>query len=173
MTRRHLVLSALRDEATFTVDDPRFSTARVVGPSMLSRDGAEHARHREPFARPWRKAAICEGFEAWVREEAQRLVTGIASFGAAELRTALSDPLAAAAMRRALALEYRSVAGVLSWSRDIVGAVSAVSAGNPCPRPARTRTPGCATRSGTRSVETAGDILGCRPLEADGLAAQP
>ena len=133
VTRRDLVLSVLRDDATFTVDDPRFSTARVVGPSMLSRDGAEHVRHREPFARPWRKAAVREGFEAWVREEAERLVSGIARSGTAELRTALAGPLAAAAMRRALALEHLSVAGVLRWYRDIVGAVSAVSAGESLP----------------------------------------
>ena len=42
-------VEVLRDPATFTVDDPRFSTARVVGPSMLSIDGAEHTRHRDPF----------------------------------------------------------------------------------------------------------------------------
>ena len=35
VTRRDLVLQAMRDPATFTVDDPRFSTARVVGPSMI------------------------------------------------------------------------------------------------------------------------------------------
>ena len=43
---RALALAVLRDDATFTVDDPRFSTAVVVGPSMLSTDGAEHDRHR-------------------------------------------------------------------------------------------------------------------------------
>ena len=42
VTRRDLVLQAMRDPATFTVDDPRFSTAQVVGPSMLSLDGGEH-----------------------------------------------------------------------------------------------------------------------------------
>ena len=44
----------MRDAATFTVDDPRFSTAQVIGPSMLSLDGAEHARHRAPFVAPFR-----------------------------------------------------------------------------------------------------------------------
>ena len=39
---------------TFTVDDPRFSTAQVVGPSMLSLDGDEHRRHRDPFAEAFR-----------------------------------------------------------------------------------------------------------------------
>ena len=42
-------VAVMRDSRAFTVDDPRFSTARVVGPSMLSLDGAAHARHRAPF----------------------------------------------------------------------------------------------------------------------------
>ena len=39
---RATALEVLRDDATFTVDDPRFSTAQVVGRSMLSTDGDEH-----------------------------------------------------------------------------------------------------------------------------------
>ena len=54
VTRYDLALEVLRDSRTFTVDDPRFSTAKVVGPSMLSLDGAPHARHRAPFIRPFR-----------------------------------------------------------------------------------------------------------------------
>ena len=52
VTRRDLTLQAMRDPDTFTVDDPRFSTAQVVGPSMLSLDGLEtdgtaiHSRDR-------------------------------------------------------------------------------------------------------------------------------
>jgi len=45
VTGYHAAVSVLRDARTFTVDDPRFSTAKVVGPSMLSLDGAQHARH--------------------------------------------------------------------------------------------------------------------------------
>ena len=44
VTRRDLALEAMRDSEAFTVDDPRFSTGQVVGPSMLSRDGAEHVQ---------------------------------------------------------------------------------------------------------------------------------
>ena len=43
----------LRKPAVFTVDDPRFSTAQVVGPSMLSLDGAAHSAHRGPFESPF------------------------------------------------------------------------------------------------------------------------
>jgi cytochrome P450 len=74
VTRRDLALKAMRDSGTFTVDDPRFSTARVVGPSMLSRDGAEHGRHREPFARPFRLDAVRERFTTLVETETERLI---------------------------------------------------------------------------------------------------
>ena len=51
VTRHDLAVAVMRDSAAFTVDDPRFSTARVVGPSMLSLDGAAHGRHRAPLPR--------------------------------------------------------------------------------------------------------------------------
>ena len=60
VTRHDLVLEAMRDPARFTVDDPRFSTAQVIGPSMLSLDGDEHVRHRAPFTAPFRPAAVRE-----------------------------------------------------------------------------------------------------------------
>jgi cytochrome P450 len=47
-----VALQVMRDARTFTVEDHRFSTGQVVGPSMLTRDGAEHRRPRDPFARP-------------------------------------------------------------------------------------------------------------------------
>ena len=69
VTRRDLVLEVMRDAGRYTVDDPRFSTAQVVGPSMLSLDGEEHRRHRDPFARPFRLQAVHERFTAFVRHE--------------------------------------------------------------------------------------------------------
>ena len=38
VTRRDLGLQVVRDPVTFTVDDPRFSTSRVVGRSMRSEE---------------------------------------------------------------------------------------------------------------------------------------
>ena len=54
VTRRDLAMEVLRDPDAFTVDDPRFSTGRVVGPSMLTLDGDAHVRHRAAFAAPFR-----------------------------------------------------------------------------------------------------------------------
>src|SRR3954453_908450 len=69
VTRRDLAMQVMRDPKAFTVDDPRFSTGQVVGPSMLTLDGAEHRRHREPFAGPFRHAAVHARFAELVTGE--------------------------------------------------------------------------------------------------------
>ncbi|MFE9099388.1 cytochrome P450 [Actinomadura geliboluensis] len=133
VTSRELALRVLRDAATFTVDDPRFSTAQVVGPSMLSLDGPAHTRHRDPFARPFRPARTRERFTAFVEAEAARLVDGLAPDGRAELRGALAGPLAVAVVTEALGLEGVDAATVRSWYGAFVDAVSAITAGGTAP----------------------------------------
>jgi cytochrome P450 len=128
-------LRVLSDPATFTVDDPRFTTARVTGPSMLSVDGTGHARHRAPFARAFRPAELSERLAGFTQAEAARLTEAIRPAGQAELRTAVAGPLAAAVMAEALGLGSVGVtpATVLSWYRDIVAAVAALPAATPGP----------------------------------------
>jgi cytochrome P450 len=130
VTRRDLALRVLRDSRVFTVDDPRFSTARVVGPSMLSLDGAEHARHRDPFIDAFRIGAVRARLEAFVEAEADRLVAGLAADGGAELRRSLAGPLAVAVVAEVLGLGETDPRVVLSWYDEIVGAVADL-AGDP------------------------------------------
>lgn len=134
VTSRDLALRVLRDSATFTVDDPRFTTARVIGPSMLSLDGAEHKRHRDPFAEAFRRTGTQAPMEQFVEAEAGWLVAALAPAGRAELRRGLAGPLAVAVVARALGLGQTDPAQVLAWYDAIVGAVSAL-AGQPAGRP--------------------------------------
>jgi cytochrome P450 len=131
ITRRDLALEAMRDAETFTVDDPRFSTGRVVGPSMLTLDGAEHARHRDPFARPFRLAAVRERFSGLVEAETRRLLDALEPAGRGELRRGFAGPLAASAVTFALGLDDADTGAVLGWYDGIVGAVTEVTAGKP------------------------------------------
>jgi hypothetical protein len=131
VTRRDLALAAMRDAETFTVDDPRFSTGRVVGPSMLTLDGAEHARHRDPFARPFRLAAVRERFSELVGAETERLLDALEPAGGGELRRQLAGPLAATVVTFALGLGDTDTDAVLAWYDGIVAAVTEVTAGNP------------------------------------------
>ncbi|TDD76770.1 cytochrome P450 [Actinomadura rubrisoli] len=133
VTSRDLAVRVMRDAASFTVDDPRFSTAQVVGPSMLSLDGPVHTRHRDPFARPFRPARTRERFTAFVEAEVDRLVGGLAPAGRAELRGDLAGPLAVAVVAEALGLEGADAATIRSWYGAFVDAVSAITAGGTPP----------------------------------------
>jgi cytochrome P450 len=128
VTGYDLAVEVLRDARTFTVDDPRFSTAKVVGPSMLSLDGAQHARHRAPFTRPFRSEEIHARLGSFTRAEARRLVSVIGPDGEAELRRAVAGPLAVAVMAEALGLGRTDPAQILAWYDGIVAAVQAEAA---------------------------------------------
>jgi cytochrome P450 len=131
VTRRDLALAVMRDSAAFTVDDPRFSTARIVGPSMLSLDGPEHDRHRRPFAAPFSQAAVHEQLEAFATGEADRLVSVMRPAGRGDLSRSLAAPLAVAVVARALGLGHVEPGTILSWYDAIVGAVSQLAAADP------------------------------------------
>ena len=129
VTRRDLVLQAMRDADRFTVDDPRFSTAQVVGPSMLSLDGARHRRQRDPFAAAFRLDAVRSRFTAIVGEEVDRLLDLIAPRGAADLRRDIAGPLSVVTMVHALGLEEIDPRVALGWYADIVSEVTAITEG--------------------------------------------
>jgi cytochrome P450 len=137
VTRRDLALAVMRDAEAFTVDDPRFSTGQVVGRSMLTTDGEEHARQRAPFARPFRLDAVRERFTATVATDADRLIDALEPHGRGELRRGLAGPLAAETMARALGLEDVGVEATLGWYDAIVDATSGLSAGRPVPEAGR------------------------------------
>src|SRR5246127_2230164 len=160
VTRYDLAVRVMRDPTTFTVDDPRFSTSQVVGASMLSLDGADHRRHREPFAHPFRPSGVQDRFAGFVEAEADRLISAVRPAGGAELRRDFAGPLAVAVVTEALGLRDVSVDTVLSWYAAIVAAVSEVTPSGPVTaagkdafaelRAAVTRSFGCAPEGLTR-----------------------
>jgi cytochrome P450 len=105
----------------------------VVGPSMLTLDGAEHARHRDPFARPFRLAAVRERFTSVVEAETDRLLDALEPAGRGELRRGLAGPLAARIVTFALGLPGEDTDAVLGWYDRIVAAVTEVTEGKPVP----------------------------------------
>ena len=140
VTRHDLAVTVMRDSATFTVDDPRFSTARVVGPSMLSLDGAEHGRHRAPFTRGFTRGEVHARLAAFVTGEADRLVVAMRPAGAADARRALAGPLAVAVVAEALGLGDADPATVLDWYAAIVGSVSALAGSHGADAPGQSGT---------------------------------
>src|SRR5579862_3898436 len=128
VTRYDLALEVMRDPDVYTVQDERFSTGQVLGPSMLSLDGEEHARHRRPFSGPFRPQAVQARFAATVRGECERLLAGMVAGdgGSGELRGQFAGPLAAGVLTLALGLEPGEEATVRGWYERIVNAVNVV-----------------------------------------------
>jgi cytochrome P450 len=133
VTRHDLAVAGMRDDRRFTVDDPRFSTAVVVGPSMLSLDGEQHELHRRQFAAPFRPVAVRERFAAFVEDEVERLIDALGDSGEAELRRSFAGPLAATTVAAALGLSESEVGQLLDWYDEIVAGVGAITAGQPLP----------------------------------------
>lgn len=131
VTRRDDAVRIVRDPVTYTVDHPGFSTAQVVGSSMLSLDGQTHQQHRQPFERPFRKREVMLRFEGVIAECANQLIDQFVANGHAELRRSYAGPIAVQTMIVALGLEETPVHEVLGWYDTIVEAVTRVTAGEP------------------------------------------
>ena len=166
VTRRDLAVAVMRDSVTFTVDDPRFSTARVVGPSMLSLDGPSHDRHRRPFSAPFSRASVHDELAAFVTGEADRLVGAMRPPGRGDLSRGLAAPLAVAVVARVLGLGQVDPGTILSWYDAIVRAVSELSASPAADSPA----PGAGHATATRAAAVTAGTAAFREL-SDSLAA--
>ena len=128
VTSRDLVSVVLRDPVRFTVDDPRFSTQRVIGPSMLSLDGPEHVRHRSPFDQTFRRGDP-EELRARMEGLAEGFVASLADRQRADLRISLAAPLAVAVMVDALGLVDVATDELLGWYGAIVSSTTQTSLG--------------------------------------------
>jgi cytochrome P450 len=137
VTSRDAALRVLRDPRSFTVDDPRFSTAQVVGPSMLSLDGPAHSAARKPFAGPFRPAEVARRFTPRITELAAELVAGIRPAGRAELRAGFAGPIAVRVVAETLGIPEIDTTTLLRWYSTFVAAVSEVTAGGSVPVEAR------------------------------------
>jgi cytochrome P450 len=133
-------VAVMRDSRTCTVDDPRFSTARLVGPSMLSLDGRAHARHRAPFFSAFHRGDAAARLGTFAGTEAARLVAAIRPHGHAELRQTVTGPLAVSVVAAALGLGHLLPEEILSSYARIAGGVTGLSgdqtAANGAPGPA-------------------------------------
>jgi cytochrome P450 len=168
VTRHDLAVTVMRDSATFTVDDPRFSTARVVGPSMLSLDGAEHGRHRAPFTRGFSRGEIHARLAAFVTGEADRLVAAMRPAGAADARRGLAGPLSVAVVAEALGLGDADPATVLGWYAAIVGSVSALAGDHGASAPWQAGTEAGAGEAGARESAVGAGHVGAGAGETAG-----
>ncbi len=97
VTRHADVIDILKDAETFTME-PATERANpmedILGPMMLSIDGAEHKRIRDVFIEPFRPRHVRKWYARIVGEIAQRLVEVLLPSQSADLDKEFSDKLA-------------------------------------------------------------------------------
>ena len=131
VTRRDLALESMSDAETFTVDDDRFTTARILGTSMLNLDGPEHKRHRTAFVPPFRPKFLREELEERIMASATRLWDNTIT-GDGETRTGIAGPLAVETILDLMGLEVETDE-VLSWYSAFGQAITALTVGDEVP----------------------------------------
>jgi cytochrome P450 len=129
VTGHDTAVAVMSDAHLFTVDHCGFSTAQVIGPSMLSLDGPEHAHHRAPFVGPFRSAAVSENLAAVIRSQTARLIAELEPLGGMELRREFAGPLSASVIAHALGLDEQEVGDLLHRYDAIVASVTSITSG--------------------------------------------
>ena len=114
VTSRALVDELQMDPGRFVVDAEDNPQRVVLGRQMLVVDGEEHARHRTPFAGPFKHSAVRRQLADVVGDRVDRLLDavagdGAAELGAAELGAALASPFAVGVAGDVLGLGLQQV----------------------------------------------------------------
>lgn len=120
--------AVLKDWNTFTVDNPRFSTAQAIGRSMVSRDGADHIRLRKPFVKAFHKNTVAKVFTNFVAGQCVRLIEVVRENECMDLRAEYCGPLTANAIIFALGLEGvddRQIRGYVAEIDEGIGGITA------------------------------------------------
>lgn len=133
VTRRDLAIEAMRDADRFTVDDDRFTTAQVLGTSMLSLDGDEHTRHRKAFTAPFRPKFLREELEGRIATTARQLVDSTLGSEHREIRTGVAGPLAVHTILDLLGMDDVDPTDVLGWYGAFGDAIVALTVGGTIP----------------------------------------
>lgn len=131
VTRHDDCCLVMRDTETYTVDHPGFTTAQVIGPTMLSFDGQLHKQHRRPFEAPFRKTAIKESFDRKVNKHINALIDKFEELDGTELMKSFAGPISVLTMQSALGMENVSISHALSFNNSIIDTVTALTAGKP------------------------------------------
>jgi cytochrome P450 len=82
------------DAERFVVDVPDNPQRVVLGRQMLVVDGEEHARHRAPFAGPFKYSAVRRQFTDLVASRVESLLSAIGARGGVELGAEFANPFA-------------------------------------------------------------------------------
>lgn len=123
ITRREDVLTILADPETFTVKSPHSPIQDTFGTTMITVDGPEQYRLRQPFMPPFLPRALRRSVPAMVERITNRLIDTFIEAGEVDLAWEFSDKLSLYTVTSVLGLPVEDFACFRGWYDDFAVAL--------------------------------------------------
>ncbi|MBR0938728.1 cytochrome P450 [Bradyrhizobium jicamae] len=120
VTRFADIAAIERDPASYSADNPTSLVNKVMGPTFMRKDGAEHTIGRKAIEPSFRPATIKDHWAPKFTVICERLVRDLAEAGEADLFTALAAPMASLALMEMIGFEPMPWQRLAEWSQALI-----------------------------------------------------
>ena len=120
VTRFDDIMKIERDPATYSSDNPASLVNKVMGPTFMRKDGAEHAAGRKAIEPSFRPGTIKEHWAPKFAEICERLVNSLNGAGEADLFPALAAPMASLSLMEMIGFKEMPWETLALWSQSLI-----------------------------------------------------
>ncbi|WP_407147415.1 cytochrome P450 [Bradyrhizobium sp. ORS 86] len=120
VTRFDDITTIERDPATYSADNPTSLVNKVMGPTFMRKDGAEHMIGRKAIEPSFRPATIREYWAPRFSAICERLIGALAGAGEADLFDALAAPMASLSLMEMIGFEPMPWQTLAAWSQALI-----------------------------------------------------
>ena len=120
MTRFDDIVRIERDPATYSADNPTSLVNKVMGPTFMRKDGAEHAIGRKAIKPSFRPATIKEYWAPKFTAIAQELIDELSAADQADLFSALAAPMASRSLMAMIGFRAMPWQTLADWSQALI-----------------------------------------------------
>ncbi|OMI01098.1 cytochrome [Bradyrhizobium brasilense] len=109
-----------RDPATYSADNPASLVNKVMGPTFMRKDGAEHAIGRKAIEPSFRPATIKEHWAPQFTAIAEKLIDDLLATEEADLFSALAAPMASLSLMAMIGFRKMPWQTLAEWSQALI-----------------------------------------------------
>nr|WP_249157176.1 cytochrome P450 [Bradyrhizobium sp. KB893862 SZCCT0404] len=120
VTRFEDIAKIERDPATYSADNPASLVNRVMGPTFMRKDGAEHAVGRKAIEPSFRASTIKEHWAPLFSDICRNLIDSFSETGEVDLFPALAAPMASLCLMQMLGFKDVSWETLALWSQSLI-----------------------------------------------------
>ncbi|MCP3415108.1 cytochrome P450 [Bradyrhizobium brasilense] len=120
VTRFDDIMRIERDPATYSADNPASLVNKVMGPTFMRKDGAEHAIGRKAIEPSFRPATIKEHWAPKFTAIAEKLIDDLLATEEADLFSALAAPMASLSLMAMIGFRAMPWQTLAEWSQALI-----------------------------------------------------